>query len=136
MTGGEEGNRRQVLVVDDDTGVRELMRILLEAADVDVRTARSGLEALTLVEKVRFDLLFVDYRMPGLNGLQLTAIVRRMYPQLPVVLVSGDLPSDAAIRGAGVTRAMPKPFLVTELGTCLDLIEPARFTGDAGSTEA
>jgi two-component system response regulator (stage 0 sporulation protein F) len=136
MSADEGQRRRRVLVVDDDTGVRELMRILLEAADVEVRTARNGLEALTLVEKFAFDLLFVDYSMPGLDGLQLTAIIRRMHPRLPVVLVSGDLPPDAAIRGAGVTRAMPKPFLVTELGTCLDLIEPSRLTEEADGQQA
>ena len=63
MNDGEDRYRRRVLVVDDDTGVRELMRILLEAADVEVRTARNGLEALTLVQKFAFDMLFVDYSM-------------------------------------------------------------------------
>jgi signal transduction histidine kinase len=80
----------QVLIVDDDDRVRTVLDELLQAEGHGVLQARSGPEALSVLEGgVRVDLVLTDHGMPGMTGLELTQAIKVRWPQLRVGLVTG-----------------------------------------------
>lgn len=103
---------RQVLVVDDDTGNLDVLRAFLEA-DYVVHEAHSAELALTLVDKVRFDVIVADQRMPGMTGIDLLALVRERQPDVAGILLTAftDTPVLVdAINRARVFRHLHKPW--------------------------
>lgn len=90
--------RGRVLVVDDLDLLRDFTRSFLEAAGLEVLVAESGPEALRILETADppVDLLFTDYSMPGMNGLELIEAVLQRWPTMRCVLASGYL--DGALR--------------------------------------
>ena len=95
---------RRVLVVDDESGVRDAMRQLLEYEDIEVRTVGSGDEALTLYPEFAPHLVFLDVKMAGLDGLETLTRLRQLDPAAQVVMISGhgtiQTAVDATQRGA------------------------------------
>ena len=65
------GRPRHILVVDDESFVRQSIHILLQGDGYVVHDAQSGVEALALFEPDKFDMVFIDYLMPGMKGDQL-----------------------------------------------------------------
>lgn len=97
--------RVRVLVVDDNDGFRESLLALLDAGDLDVvGEASSGLQALEVVERVRPDVVLMDVRMPGLDGIETTRRLKAAHPDLGVVALSGhedqDIVRDMLVAGA------------------------------------
>jgi signal transduction histidine kinase len=97
--------RIRVLVVDDNDGFRESLLALLDAGDLEVvGEASSGLEALEVVEHVRPDVVLMDVRMPGLDGIETTRRLKAAHPELGVVALSGhedqDIVRDMLVAGA------------------------------------
>jgi two-component system cell cycle sensor histidine kinase/response regulator CckA len=108
----------QVLVVDDDRDARGAMRRVLERQGYSVLLAASGLEALGLLQGTHLpvDLLITDVQMPVLPGDALVQEVRRSWPELPVLYVSGE-PGFANLPGltAGRSGFLRKPYSPEEL---------------------
>ena len=79
-----------ILLVDDEDSIRVFVKAIL-VRQYDVLEAANGNEALAIVKRVNgaVDLLVTDIRMPGMNGYELAEVVRRSYPSLPVVYISG-----------------------------------------------
>jgi len=82
------GRDRFILLVDDDDLVREMLGEALRLYGYQVRKARSGEQALTMLDE-RVDLLLTDFAMPGFNGAQMAKAARERFPQLPVVFLTG-----------------------------------------------
>ena len=111
------GRMFDILLVDDDSAVRTVTRELLEEAGHDVVEAGSGAEALDILRLNKtFDLLVTDFAMPGIDGGQLAAAVRRLLPHLPILFVTGYAKGDAL---ASWERAgswtLEKPFTGAQL---------------------
>ncbi|TXM73359.1 response regulator [Methylobacterium sp. WL69] len=123
------GGRPVLLVVDDDSEVREVTTTRLAEAGYDVREAPSGLQALASLEADPcIDLVVLDFAMPGMNGAEAAIEIRRRWPDMPVLFVTGFADTDALTK-AGVDRAdgiVLKPFRVGELErkVALALAEP------------
>ena len=99
-----------ILVVEDELLIRLALSDGLRDAGYQVIEACSGEEALAILNSVRPDLVISDVRMPGpLDGLGLLAIVRREFPALPVIIVSGHLRPSAALAD-GATQFLAKPY--------------------------
>lgn len=82
--------RTRVMVVDDNAGFRESLLALLEAGDLEVvAEARTGEEALDLIDAVGPDVVLMDVRMPGIGGIETTRRIKQTRPQLGVVALSG-----------------------------------------------
>ena len=82
--------RPRVMVVDDNAGFRESLLALLDAGDLEVvGEARSGEEALSIVERLSPDVVLMDVRMPGIDGIETTRRLKRARPTLGVVALSG-----------------------------------------------
>ena len=94
-----------ILLVDHDRLVREATAWILTSAGNTVTEARNGVEAMGLLEQQnRFDLVISDMSMPHMNGLALTNAVTRLWPGLPVLLVSGRA------KPPGAEAFIMKPF--------------------------
>ncbi|MBV9572793.1 MAG: response regulator [Acidobacteriales bacterium] len=82
-----------LLIVDDDPGVRELYRLLLASYGYRVIAADSGHQALDFFHsKSDIAAVVTDYEMPGMNGAEFAAVVKRFNPRMPVIMVSGSPP--------------------------------------------
>jgi two-component system response regulator (stage 0 sporulation protein F) len=87
---------RRILVVDDEEAIRLLYREELTDEGYEVETAADGAEALQKIQAVRPDLVTIDIRMPGMDGIELLARVRAIHRDLPIVICTayGDFRSD------------------------------------------
>ena len=109
-----------VLLVDDDTAVREVTAAMLREAQFTVIEAGSGgagLEALDRAERV--DLLLVDFAMPGMNGAEVAKEAQARRPGLPSLFVTGYADLEA-IRSVGEQRIVAKPFQRERLFQAID----------------
>jgi len=78
----------KILIVDDDAGICQSLRDLLEAEGCQVETAASGVYAMQWLERSRFDLVLSDVVMPDIDGYQLYQHVKKSAPNLPVILMT------------------------------------------------
>jgi CheY-like chemotaxis protein len=82
-------SKYQVLVVDDDASVRETVAVLLMSAGYDVAAAEDGFGALLQLRKMLPDLIISDLNMPHMSGFELLSVVRRRFPEILTVAMSG-----------------------------------------------
>ena len=101
-----------VLLVDDDDSLREITTLQLEGAGMRVTACPGGAEALAVLEDTAPDVVVTDLKMPGLDGMQVLGAVRRLDPQLPVLVVTafGSVDSAVAAMQAGAHDYLTKPL--------------------------
>jgi len=106
------GVRASILVVDDEELIRALFEETLEELGHRVVTAKNGFEGLELVKQRDFDLVFLDLKMPGMDGAELFRRIRVIRPSLPVTVITGYPDSDMMARALeqGPFGVMRKPF--------------------------
>ena len=102
----------RILVVDDEPAIRDTMRMILEYDGYEVLLAGSGQEALTMAERDSPDLVFLDIKMPGLDGLEVLSRLRGTNETLPVVIVSAHGSTTTALEAGrlGAFRFIEKPL--------------------------
>lgn len=105
-----------LLVVDDDTRIRELLSRYLRENGFVVFTAKNAEEAEILLSRFLFNLLIVDVMMPGKNGIEMTAKLRE-YSDVPVLMLTAMSEVENRIAGleSGADDYLPKPFEPREL---------------------
>jgi len=118
MPDGDRGSstRRRVLVVDDEAGVRESLRLVLRDK-YDVSVAESGEEALRRAVSEAFDAVLLDLVMPGLDGMAVLERIKGQRPELPVVIVTATRTVKTAVTAIklGAFDYLEKPFDLDEL---------------------
>ena len=113
---------RRALLVDDDADVREVTRAMLQDLGIVVSEAGSGAAALKrMAEEAPYDLVMIDFAMPGMNGAELARQIEQRYPGVPIVLVTGYA-DPAALRATDEWPVIPKPFLPDRLAASLDAV--------------
>lgn len=107
----------RILVAEDDQSLAEFLKDRLQQEHFTVEVVSDGLEARRRAEEQLFDLLILDLGLPGESGLGVLRHVRERKPDLPVLIVTGDSPVDARVRGldAGADDYLGKPFSFAEL---------------------
>ena len=107
----------RILVVDDEPGMRDLLRILLEKDGHEVLTAADGTAGLARATSHELDLVISDIKMPGLDGIGLLSALRERALTLPVIMVTAYAESDSAIQAMkqGAFDYLTKPFKVDEI---------------------
>ena len=114
------GSKGEILVVDDDLGIREALRGLLESEGYGVRCAENGAVALALMREPRKpDLMLLDLMMPVLSGFELLEMLDEGDPDLravPIFVVSAfNAPLTGGGASGGVQRCFGKPFDAEDL---------------------
>jgi two-component system, LuxR family, response regulator FixJ len=101
-----------VLVVDDDAAVRSALKFLLEVEGLEVRLYNGGAALLAETSLPARGCLVIDYRMPDMDGLQLTEQMRARNVALPVILITGRASDDLRRRAAksGIRQVLEKPL--------------------------
>jgi CheY-like chemotaxis protein len=118
-------SKHKVLVVDDHQGIRDNLELLLNSAGYVVSTAIHGFDALSQLKNHLPDIMLSDLNMPRMSGFELLSVVRRRFPQIPVIAMSvvynsgGSMP-DGVIADAFYSKAQGDPK--TLLRTIADLI--------------
>ena len=92
-------NQKQILLVDDEPGVRFVLTAVLEQSGHTVDQAEDGLAALRKIQQRKPDLVITDLRMPNMNGFELLFEIRTKFPEIPCVAISGEFLTVAAQRG-------------------------------------
>jgi signal transduction histidine kinase/CheY-like chemotaxis protein len=111
----DEGRPMRVLVVDDHDINRRAIQLILQPLGCDIATAADGMQALKVCEQTAFDLIFMDVRMPELDGRETTRRIRAgngLNAAVPIIAVTADTSADdiAACTAAGMTYFVPKPI--------------------------
>lgn len=86
----DRGLAEYVLVVDDESVLGKVLALLLRTSGYEADVVEDGFEALLKIEEHRPDLLISDLRMPRMSGFELLSVVRRRFPEIPVIATSGD----------------------------------------------
>ena len=118
-------NPAMILVVEDDLALQEAIVDTLELSGLNTMAAGSGEQALECLAKQRFDMVISDVNMGGMDGHQLLDEIKKLYPFLPVLLITAYASIDRSVRAiqAGAVDYLVKPF---DPSTLIDLV--SRYT--------
>lgn len=89
--------RVRVLIVDDEKGIREVLRDFFEGEGFEVFEAADGAGALEMARKERFDVVLTDLKMPGLDGIQVLKEIRHILPDTAALILTGHPSSESAV---------------------------------------
>jgi len=119
----------KVFVVDDEEFIRELYRDVFEAKGMTVSAATNGEEAVRILGTIknRPDVIIMDHRMPGKDGIQTTEEIVRIDPSIPIIFSSADVSVRERALEAGAVSFWAKPFPVSMLvDAMIDIVEARR----------
>lgn len=107
----------RILVVDDDTLIREFNSLLLRNSGYEVDVAEDGLAGWNALQESRYDLVMTDHEMPSMTGMELIERIRSAGIQIPVILSSGSIDLDELEpeQKERITALLPKPFSFSQL---------------------
>jgi len=110
-------NDTKILVVDDEKEICLLLSRLLEREGCNVQTANNGVDALKLIKSEQPEILFTDFKMPGMDGMELMAKAKELAPDLPVILITAYADVAGAVNAIkkGAHDYLPKPFSHAEI---------------------
>lgn len=120
---------RKILVIDDETDICDMIKLLLERAGHEVLCMTDGRAALRLLDEQMFDVVITDMLMPDRDGLEIMADLRRKHPGVRIIASSGGgrISSDSYLqiaRKSGAHALLAKPFTHKELLTSIDAAFP------------
>jgi len=121
----DEENPVSVLVIENEKDIRLLLSDILTSGGHRVASASDGIEALQIFKKEYFDLVLTDLGMPAMSGWEVASTIKKMAPDVIVVIISGwgsEL-DDRELEKNGVDMVVSKPFRV---GQILNLVQEAR----------
>jgi CheY-like chemotaxis protein len=110
---------KHVLVVDDESSVRDLLQVMLRRLGYTSQAAAGGGEALGHIEKSSFDLFLLDFNMPEMKGDELAREIKRRKPEATVILITGTQPARAF---SEFDRLLLKPFSLSQLSDTISSV--------------
>lgn len=113
-----------VMLADDDSSIRAVVEHVVNEAGYDFVAATDGLEALTLYEREKPDVLVLDVMMPKLNGFEIASLLRQRGETVPILMLTAksDIADKADGFQAGADDYLVKPFLPRELSLRIDAL--------------
>ncbi len=116
--------KKSILVVDDEKNIRLTMSHSLESLGVRVETAANGEEALQKLGEGRFSLVFLDLKMPGIDGMEVLRHIKEHWPATPVIIITahGTIESEFEVMELGVVDLIQKPFSPGEIRDLANMV--------------
>ncbi len=113
-----------IMIVDDERIIRESFFHWFQKSGHKVATAASGNEALEKLGETPYDLLFVDIKMPGMDGIELLVAVKETYPETMVIIITayGSIESSVQAMRIGATDYLLKPFKPDQLSLVMEKV--------------
>src|ERR1035438_3408198 len=101
-----------ILVIDDEAGIRESLEVLLSLEGYSVRLAVDGEEGLRILDQETFDMVLLDLALPGQSGLELLPQIKERLPELPVIMITAYGTVDNVVEAvrAGAENFVQKPW--------------------------
>lgn len=123
-----EQSRVQICVVDDDEGVADSLKLLLETFGYDVMSYNSGADLIADDRRHAAGCLIIDQHMPNMNGLDLVDRLQKEGVRMPAILISGRLDTNTKERAArlGIASVLEKPFAADRLVGLIRTVLPER----------
>ena len=115
----------RVLLIDDQQDFLEPMAFWMKAKGFDVLTAMEGAKGVEILRKEKVDVVFVDYRMPEMDGLETIRQIRSFNPKIPIVMLTAhadDVRLQAGAKGLDIMGLFPKMAEFEDLDHVLDAI--------------
>ncbi|MDQ7838791.1 MAG: response regulator [Thermodesulfobacteriota bacterium] len=106
--------KKRILVVDDEEIIRTLLLKAFKFFGYEIDTVENGIEAVKRIASKAYDLIITDYRMPEMNGLELTRRIKMINPSIPVLVITSDGPECELLK-SGALACIKKPFNILEL---------------------
>src|SRR5262245_57471756 len=108
--------KSRILVIDDEAAIRDSLRMTLEYAGYEFIGAATGQEGLALAEREAPDIVLLDIKMPGMDGMEVLSRLRQMSETTPVVMISGHGTTSTAVEAIkrGAADFLDKPFESTD----------------------
>ncbi|MCI0420968.1 MAG: response regulator [Acidobacteria bacterium] len=122
-TSGQE-TRQRVLIVDDEDLVRETLKRMVEAHDIQTVAVSNGAQAVKAAQEESFRMVFLDLSMPGMNGVETLKALKDIDRDLVFVVVTGLTGEDDLFRSVldhAPVSVVPKPFTMQQIGGVLSL---------------
>jgi len=114
----------KILFVDDDSAILSIVDKYLSREGYKVSLAESGVEALKLLKDKKIDIVFTDFKMPGIDGIELLAKIKEYSPEIEVIIVTGHGTLESAVKAmkTGSYDYLQKPFKLNLLKIIIDRI--------------
>jgi PAS domain S-box-containing protein len=115
----EFAEQAKILVVDDESRIRDACKLVLGEQGFEVSLASDGDQGVAMIQKEHFDVILVDLMMPGLSGLEVLSFVREKHPHTVVIVITGYATLEHSIEAMkkGAFDFIPKPFTPEQLRT-------------------
>jgi DNA-binding NtrC family response regulator len=107
----------KILVVDDESTICDSVKKILSRKGYDVENTLNATDAIEKMKKVKYDILITDLMMPNVSGMELIELVKKYYPEIDVLVITGYATIETAVKATklGVLDYIQKPFTPTEL---------------------
>ena len=117
-------DKYKILLVDDERSEREGVSFLIEkfGYPLEIKEASNGEKAFEMMKKEHFDILFTDVKMPVMDGLELSSLVSKNFPDTLIIIFSAYSVFDFARKAmeAGVMHYLLKPVEIEEFKSCME----------------
>jgi CheY-like chemotaxis protein len=124
----EASSPKHILVVDDEPLLRDIIARVLRHEGHEVATAADGEDGLEKFKGGTWDVVVTDFEMPNMNGEEMTAAIKKIAPDIPVIMMTG---SNGIVKDSSVFEAfIPKPFHAPELLVLIESL-PVKDGGDS-----
>jgi DNA-binding NtrC family response regulator len=117
-------DKRKILVVDDEDALRTVLSAELNSEGYDVGTAADGTQALSELQRTKFDLVLLDIKMPNMNGFEVLKVIKEKHPGTKVIMLTGfaDLKNAIESKKLGAEDFVSKPYDLVDLLTTIDRV--------------
>lgn len=128
--------KEKILIVDDEKNILEEVKEFLVVEGYEVSIANNGQKGLEVFKEFQPDIVFMDIKMPGMDGIETFRYMKKIKPETKVVLITGLADEQTLDRAAGVSEDaiegfIPKPFGFDELRECLEKLKAGKKSSSA-----